>query len=75
MHHDPVRATYKGDGSAFHPGIPARDLYESEYQAMSADERALVRSSALYDTKTDKEVAGKPDAPAKAAAPQPETKE
>lgn len=68
MHHDPVRATFKGrlndDGTPveFHAGLPARDITESEYQAMSAEERAAVRASPLYDTKTDREVAGKPAA-------------
>ena len=30
-------------------GIPARDLSASEYNAMSVEQRALVRSDVLYD--------------------------
>lgn len=37
-------------------GIPARDLTEDEYQALSVEQRAEVRGSALYETKTDAEM-------------------
>jgi hypothetical protein len=67
----PIRAQWKGEYRERHdedgnvvermpleslPGIPARDLTEDEYQALSVDQRAEVRGSALYDTKTDAEM-------------------
>ena len=48
-----IRAKYKGNGAEFHEGIPARDIDDDEYQAMDADQRKMLRDSALYDTKTD----------------------
>lgn len=59
---DPIRATWKGalnaDGSPveFIEGIPARDITESEYQALTNEQRAAVRASDLWDQKTDAEM-------------------
>lgn len=65
---EPIRATWKGDyrekrdddGNVLEhvpteslEGIPARDLREDEYQALSVEQRAQVRASDLWDTKTD----------------------
>jgi hypothetical protein len=33
---------YRGDGSQFYPGIPARDLTEDEFAALSDEQKALV---------------------------------
>ena len=52
-----------GDGTVlsrtpveFLPGIPARDLTEEDYQALTVEQRAAVRASPLYDAKTDAEM-------------------
>lgn len=50
-----IRAKYKGDGEFYH-GIPARDLDEDEWQVLDNEQRQLLRSSALYDVKTDREM-------------------
>lgn len=46
-------------GGRFLPGIPARDLADDEYQALSAEDKRRVDSSGLYGdkpTKTPKEM-------------------
>lgn len=48
-----IRAKYTGDGREYLEGVPARDLEEEDYQALDSDQRAAVRGSDLYDTKTD----------------------
>lgn len=53
-----IRARYKGDGSEFYAGIPARNLDEEEYQALDVEQRKLVRESPLYDVKTDAQMGG-----------------
>ena len=40
-------------------GIPARDLEEEEWQALTNEQRAAVRASSLYDVKTDAAMRGK----------------
>lgn len=46
----PIRAKFKPTSEGeFHPGIPARDLEDDEYRALDADQRRIVRSSALYE--------------------------
>lgn len=58
----PLRASFKGprdsDGvpATYLNGIPARDLDEDEWQALTTEERDTVRRSGLYDVKTDAEV-------------------
>lgn len=42
---------------AFLEGVPARDLDEDDYRALSGAQRAAVRQSALYDVRTDQEMA------------------
>lgn len=65
MHHDPERATFTGtygpDGLPleFDQRFPARTILESEYQAMSTEDRAALRASPLYDVKTDRELTGR----------------
>jgi hypothetical protein len=54
-----IRARYKGNGSEFHAGIPARNLEEEDYQALDVEQRKVVRESPLYDVKTDAEMAGR----------------
>lgn len=39
-------------------GIPARDLDEDEWKAFTNEQRAEVRGSAIYRTKTDAEMSG-----------------
>lgn len=55
-----IRARYKGNGSEFHAGIPARNLEEEDYQALDAEQRRVVRESPLYDVKTDAEMHSSP---------------
>lgn len=72
-----VRATYKGDGFAFHSGIPARDLEQEEYAALTKEERATLRESPLYDVLTDaeyraKKTEGDPEPEAEEVEPPPD---
>jgi outer membrane biosynthesis protein TonB len=72
-----IRATYKGDGFAFHAGIPARNLEQEEYAALTNEERALLRESPLYDVLTDaeyraKKQEGDPEPEAEDVEPTPE---
>lgn len=61
-----VRAKFKPTPEGeFHPGIPARDLDEDDYQALDNEQRALVRKSPLYDYRPER------DTPAERAADQP----
>jgi len=43
------KARFKGDGSQFLNGVPARDLDEDEYAALDAETKKLVGASELYD--------------------------
>lgn len=53
-----IRATFNPDAKGrYLQGIPARDLTEDEYRALSNTQRAHVRGSSLYEVKTDKEMA------------------
>lgn len=63
-----LRARYTGDGTAYLNGIPARNLDEDEFEALSADDRRRVRASGLYDVRTDAEMhpAAKSEPPRKA---------
>ena len=51
-----IRAIYKGDGSEYLVGIPARNLDEDDYQALDTEQRKAVRDCSIYDCKTDKEM-------------------
>lgn len=51
-----IKARYKGNGEEFHMGIPKRDLTEEEYDALDADEKKLLRSSPIYDVRTEAEM-------------------
>jgi hypothetical protein len=54
-----IRATYTGAGDQFHRGIPARDLEQEEYAALTNEQRAMLRESPLYDVLTDAEYRAK----------------
>lgn len=53
MANEVIRAKYKGkddgEGFPFFHGIPARDLTDSDFDALSEEDKQVVRSSALYD--------------------------
>lgn len=59
--------TYTGDGSAFHAGIPARDLEQEDVDALTDEQRAVLADSPLY------ELVGEtpPAEPAPETAPEP----
>lgn len=44
-----IKARFKGDGSEFHFGIPARDLTDDDWSAMSKEDQNLVLASKLYN--------------------------
>lgn len=53
-----IRATFNQARKGHYlQGIPARDLTEEEYRALSNAQRSYVRNSDLYEVKTDKEMA------------------
>ena len=54
---EPTRAKYVGDDKGVIFGIPQRDLTETEYRALTNEQRARMRASALYDVLTDQEYA------------------
>lgn len=68
-----IRARFKGGEGQFLIGIPARHLDEDEYAALSAEQRAEVRSSGLYDVKTDAEMAPRSES-ARAETPRTDAK-
>lgn len=53
-----IRAKYKGADGEYLEGIPGSDLDEDQYQALSAEQRKMVRESDIYDTKTDAQMSG-----------------
>lgn len=63
-----ARYLYLGDGSEFHFGIPARDLTDEEYAALSPEEQATVKASRLYQAPPKAKEAAKQDAKAAPAA-------
>lgn len=48
-----VRVKYKGkdtgEGLPFFAGIPARDLTDEDFDALDADQKEVVKHSAVYD--------------------------
>jgi hypothetical protein len=53
---------YKGDGSQYVPGVPARDLTTDEFKALSQEQQKAVLESGLYEMPVNqkpKEVAKK----------------
>jgi hypothetical protein len=64
-----MKALYRGDGSQFHAGIPARHLTQDEFEALDTEQRAALRASALYEVRTDKEM--EPAVKDSTAAPEP----
>ncbi len=48
-----IRVKYIGNGEYYY-GIPARDLTEAEYAALSEEQRRLVDSGKLYERVPDK---------------------
>lgn len=58
-----LRARFKPTPEGeFHPGIPARDLDQDDYDALDSEQRAVVRTSPLYDYRAERA----PDKPADA---------
>lgn len=52
------KAIWKGkrvyeEGFEFLEGIPARTLDDEEYEALDTEQKRLVRSSGLYDVKSE----------------------
>lgn len=48
-----VVAKYKGDGSEYLMGVPARNLDEAEFDALSDEQKAEMAASPLYDLRRD----------------------
>lgn len=75
-------AKYFGTDGGYHNNIPARDLTEDEYNALTDDQKELVKASALYEVKPEpaKHSASRPAAapavavPAKPVEPKDEVK-
>lgn len=43
-----IKARYLGDGAVFHGGIPARDLTDAEFAALTPEQQRLVEESPIY---------------------------
>lgn len=43
-----IKAKYLGGGE-FHHGIPARDLTKADWERLTAEQRAIVAASPLYE--------------------------
>lgn len=70
------RALYRGDRKRFVNGVPARNLSEDDWNSLDSEHQAEVRTSDLYDVRTDAEMRGSttpntPTASAKAADTKP----
>jgi hypothetical protein len=48
-----IKARYKGDGTAYLNGVPARNLSDEEYDALETEQKAAVRKSGLYDVASE----------------------
>lgn len=65
-----IRARFKGtvgaDGTALEylNGIPARDLSDEEYDALSKEDRARVRAASVFQMRDNEPKAAKPEAAA-----------
>lgn len=57
-----MQAKYVGKHGEYHVDIPMRDLTEEDWSALDADQRKLVRASAIYEVQSDK---AEPAAPKK----------
>lgn len=58
-----IRARFKGEGGAYHTGIPARDLSEDDWEELTTEQRETARKSALYDVKSNREMEPRASAP------------
>lgn len=58
-----IKAKFKGDGSEFHSGIPARDLTDEEYDSLSKEDQAVVLASPLYNVTGERDSTEKERAP------------
>jgi hypothetical protein len=57
---DKIMFKYTGDGSEFHNGIPARDILESDLDALTDEQKVTLAGSAVYSARNDAdEVAAK----------------
>ncbi len=50
-----IKARYTGAGR-FYDGVPARDLSPEEYAALSEEQRRLVDSGVIYETRPTRRV-------------------
>lgn len=48
-----IKARYTGDGSEYLNGIPARNLSDEEYEALDREQKHAVRTSGLYEIKSE----------------------
>lgn len=52
----PIKAKYKGKEGEFFNDIPARDLDDEEYEALTTEQKKLVRESEIYEVIPVREV-------------------
>ena len=57
-----IKARYTGNGEEYYSGIPARDLTDQEYAALTGEQRARVNSRRIYEVVPDKAVPPKDNA-------------
>lgn len=48
-----IAAKYTSESGEFYNGIPARDLMEDEFSALTDEQKATLRESAFYDLRHD----------------------
>lgn len=63
-----MKALYRGDGNQFHAGIPARHLTQDEFDALTPEQRDLVRASSLFEVRSEKDLQPASKAEAKEGA-------
>jgi hypothetical protein len=57
-----MKATYVGTGVGYLNGIPARDLTEEEWAALTPEQQAEVKASGLYELEGEKVATEEPPA-------------
>jgi uncharacterized protein (UPF0254 family) len=50
---DKIMFKYTGDGSEFHNGVPARDILESDLDALTDEQKVTLAGSAVYSARND----------------------
>ena len=53
MPRDRLLFKYLSDGSEFHEGIPARDLYESDRASLTDEQMVTLGGSRIYQARND----------------------